>query len=66
MQARDAALVLLGNSKALSRAFDLGRDADVTRSPFARQARQALRRVFAVDAFDGSDTKVAAMYFCLS
>jgi hypothetical protein len=29
--------VLLGNSEALSRKFDLGQDEDVTRSPFARE-----------------------------
>ena len=29
--------MLLGNSEALSRKFDLGRDNDVTRSPFARE-----------------------------
>ena len=34
---RDATFVLLGNSEALSRKFDLGRDHDVTRSPFARE-----------------------------
>ena len=33
----DATFVLLGNSEALSRKFDLGRDQDVTRSPFARE-----------------------------
>jgi CubicO group peptidase (beta-lactamase class C family) len=34
---REATFVLLGNSEALSRKFDLGRDEDVTRSPFARE-----------------------------
>jgi hypothetical protein len=34
---RGATFVLLGNSEALSRKFDLGRDNDVTRSPFARE-----------------------------
>jgi CubicO group peptidase (beta-lactamase class C family) len=34
---RGLTFVLLGNSEALSRKFDLGRDADVTRSPFARE-----------------------------
>jgi CubicO group peptidase (beta-lactamase class C family) len=34
---RAATFVLLGNSEALSRKFDLGRDNDVTRSPFARE-----------------------------
>ena len=34
---RDVTFVLLGNSEALSRKFDLGRDNDVTRSPFARE-----------------------------
>jgi CubicO group peptidase (beta-lactamase class C family) len=34
---RNMAFVLLGNSEALSRKFDLGRDEDVTRSPFARE-----------------------------
>jgi CubicO group peptidase (beta-lactamase class C family) len=34
---RSATFVLLGNSEALSRKFDLGRDEDVTRSPFARE-----------------------------
>jgi len=34
---RGATFVLLGNSEALSRKFDLGRDEDVTRSPFARE-----------------------------
>ena len=34
---RNAAFVLLGNSEALSRKFDLGKDEDVTRSPFARE-----------------------------
>lgn len=34
---RRASFVLLGNSEALSRKFDLGRDNDVTRSPFARE-----------------------------
>jgi hypothetical protein len=33
---RDVAFVLLGNSKALSRKFDLGQDEKVTRSPFGR------------------------------
>ena len=34
---RGLTFVLLGNSEALSRKFDLGRDEDVTRSPFARE-----------------------------
>lgn len=34
---RGATFVLLGNSEALSRKFDLGHDEDVTRSPFARE-----------------------------
>lgn len=34
---RDATFVLLGNSEALSRKFDLGQDEDVRRSPFARE-----------------------------
>jgi CubicO group peptidase (beta-lactamase class C family) len=34
--AHDVTFVLLGNSEALSRKFDLGYDEDVTRSPFAR------------------------------
>jgi CubicO group peptidase (beta-lactamase class C family) len=34
---REATFVLLGNSEALSRKFDLGKDEDVTRSPFARE-----------------------------
>ncbi|MBL9173594.1 MAG: beta-lactamase family protein [Verrucomicrobiales bacterium] len=34
---RGVSFVLLGNSEALSRKFDLGRDNDVTRSPFARE-----------------------------
>lgn len=34
---RDTTFVLLGNSEALSRKFDLGRDEEVTRSPFARE-----------------------------
>ncbi len=34
---RGASFVLLGNSEALSRKFDLGKDNDVTRSPFARE-----------------------------
>jgi CubicO group peptidase (beta-lactamase class C family) len=34
---REVAFVLLGNSEGLSRKFDLGRDEDVTRSPFARE-----------------------------
>jgi CubicO group peptidase (beta-lactamase class C family) len=38
---RDATFVLLGNSEALSRKFDLGRDEDVTRSPFAREFLQS-------------------------
>jgi CubicO group peptidase (beta-lactamase class C family) len=40
---RDATFVLLGNSEALSRKFDLGRDEDVTRSPFAREFLTAMR-----------------------
>jgi CubicO group peptidase (beta-lactamase class C family) len=34
---RNATFVLLGNSEALSRKFDLGRNEDATRSPFARE-----------------------------
>ena len=34
---RDITFVLLGNSEALSRKFDLGHDEDVTRSPFATE-----------------------------
>ena len=34
---RDVTFVLLGDSEALSRKFDLGRDENVTRSPFARE-----------------------------
>ena len=34
---RGLTFVLLGNSEALSRKFGLGRDEDVTRSPFARE-----------------------------
>lgn len=34
---RGVTFVLLANSEALSRKFDLGRDEDVTRSPFARE-----------------------------
>jgi hypothetical protein len=34
---RDIAFVVLANSEALSRKFDLGRDEKVTRSPFARE-----------------------------
>jgi CubicO group peptidase (beta-lactamase class C family) len=34
---RRLTFVLLGNSEALSRKFDLGRDENVTRSPFARE-----------------------------
>ena len=34
---RDVTFVLLANSEALSRKFDLGQDEDVTRSPFARE-----------------------------
>lgn len=34
---REVTFVLLGNSEALSRKFDLGQDEDVTRSPFARE-----------------------------
>jgi CubicO group peptidase (beta-lactamase class C family) len=37
MPEREVAFVLLGNSEGLSRKFDLGRDEDVTRSPFARE-----------------------------
>jgi len=40
---RDAAFVLLANSEALSRKFDLGQDEDVTRSPFAREFLKTLR-----------------------
>jgi CubicO group peptidase (beta-lactamase class C family) len=36
-----ATFVLLGNSEALSRKFDLGQDEDVTRSPFAREFLKA-------------------------
>lgn len=39
---RDATFVLLGNSEALSRKFDLGRDEDVARSPFARAFLQEI------------------------
>jgi CubicO group peptidase (beta-lactamase class C family) len=39
---RDATFVLLGNSEALSRKFDLGRDENVRRSPFAKQFLEAL------------------------
>jgi CubicO group peptidase (beta-lactamase class C family) len=39
---RQMAFVLLGNSEALSRKFDLGRDEDVTRSPFARAFLQSI------------------------
>lgn len=39
---RHATFVLLGNSEALSRKFDLGRDEDVTRSPFAREFLRVL------------------------
>lgn len=38
---RQLTFVLLGNSEALSRKFDLGRDQDVTRSPFAREFLKA-------------------------
>ena len=34
---REVTFVLLGNSEALSRKFDLGQDEDVTRSPFDRE-----------------------------
>jgi CubicO group peptidase (beta-lactamase class C family) len=34
---RQLTFVLLGNSEALSRKFDLGQDEDVSRSPFARE-----------------------------
>jgi hypothetical protein len=34
---RDSPFVVLGNSEALSRNFDLGRDEDVRRSPFGRE-----------------------------
>jgi CubicO group peptidase (beta-lactamase class C family) len=34
---RDVTFVLLANSEALSRKFDLGQDENVTRSPFARE-----------------------------
>jgi len=34
---REATFVLLGNSEALSRKFDLGQDENVRRSPFARE-----------------------------
>jgi CubicO group peptidase (beta-lactamase class C family) len=39
---RNATFVLLGNSEALSRKFDLGQDEDVTRSPFAREFLKVL------------------------
>jgi CubicO group peptidase (beta-lactamase class C family) len=39
---RDLTFVLLGNSEALSRKFDLGRDENVTRSPFAREFLSAV------------------------
>lgn len=39
---RGATFVLLGNSEALSRKFDLGQDEDVTRSPFAREFLKAI------------------------
>jgi CubicO group peptidase (beta-lactamase class C family) len=39
---RAATFVLLGNSEALSRKFDLGKDEDVTRSPFARAFLDAI------------------------
>ncbi len=39
---RDVTFVLLGNSEALSRKFDLGRDEKVTRSPFAREFLKTL------------------------
>jgi CubicO group peptidase (beta-lactamase class C family) len=39
---RDVTFVLLGNSEALSRKFDLGRDEDVTRSPFASEFLQSI------------------------
>ena len=40
---RDATFVLLGNSEALSREFDLGRDDDVTHSPFAREFLKVIK-----------------------
>ena len=39
---RGATFVLLGNSEALSRKFDLGQDEKVTRSPFAKEFLKAL------------------------
>lgn len=39
---REVTFVLLGNSEALSRKFDLGHDEDVTRSPFAREFLKAI------------------------
>jgi CubicO group peptidase (beta-lactamase class C family) len=39
---REVTFVLLGNSEALSRKFDLGQDEDVTRSPFAREFLKAI------------------------
>lgn len=39
---RNATFVLLGNSEALSRKFDLGQDEKVTRSPFAKEFLKAL------------------------
>jgi hypothetical protein len=38
----EVAFVLLGNSEALNKKFDLGRDEDVTRSPFARAFLQSI------------------------
>jgi CubicO group peptidase (beta-lactamase class C family) len=38
---RKLTFVLLGNSEALSRKFDLGKDEEVTRSPFAREFLRA-------------------------
>jgi CubicO group peptidase (beta-lactamase class C family) len=39
---RGLTFVLLGNSEALSRKFDLGKDEDVTRSPFAKAFLEAI------------------------
>ena len=40
--AHGVTFVLLGNSEALSRKFDLGHNEDVTRSPFARAFLQSI------------------------
>lgn len=39
---RRTTFVLFGNSEALSRKFDLGKDEDLTRSPFAREFLKAI------------------------